>query len=41
MTARVTGKRMSRLEAATSLIIRKFFLGKKLMSPVRTKELTC
>lgn len=41
MAARVTGKRTSRLEVATSLIIRRFFLGKKLTSPVRTKELTC
>lgn len=40
MAVKVTGKRMSRLEVATNLIIRKFCLGKKLMFPVRTKELT-
>jgi hypothetical protein len=41
MAVKVIGKRMSRLEVATNLILRQLFHGKKLMFPVRTKELTC
>lgn len=40
MAVKIIGKRMSRLEVATNLILRQLFLGRKLMFPVRIKELT-
>lgn len=40
MAVKVIGKRMSRWEVATNLILRQLFLGKKLMFHVRIKELT-
>lgn len=40
MAVKIIGKRMSRLEVATNLILRHLFLGRKLMFHVRIKELT-
>lgn len=40
MAVKIIGKRMSRLEVATNLILRQLFPGKKLMFHVRVKGLT-